>query len=249
MTGGRTIVITGASRGLGRALAETFAGQGVRLGLVARSAADLDAVAEQLTGKGAEVASAACDVTDPDGVRVAFARIAERHGGIDSVIVNAGISPMAKRAHNLPLGVWQDVLRVNLTGSFVTALAAYPHLARSGRGRLVFTTSVMAAVPRPGLSAYTASKAGIEGLTRALAVDWAADGILVNAVAPGFIDAGLGTAFAESPRLRAQVTQRALLGRFGGAAELAEAYVFLAGDACGYVTGQVLRVDGGYGRA
>jgi NAD(P)-dependent dehydrogenase (short-subunit alcohol dehydrogenase family) len=165
------------------------------------------------------------------------------------VIVNAGISPLAKRAQNLPLDVWYDVLRVNLTGGFVTAQAAHPHLARSGRGRLVFTTSVMAATPRRGLSAYAASKAGIEGLTRALAADWAADAILVNAVSPGVVAAGLGTAFSESERLRDQVTQRTLLGRFGAAAELAEAYVFLAGDACAYVTGQVLRVDGGYGRA
>jgi NAD(P)-dependent dehydrogenase (short-subunit alcohol dehydrogenase family) len=249
MIKGRAVIITGASRGVGRALAETFAGLGARLGLVARSAADLDALSDQLTGQGAEVAAAVCDVADGPGVEAAFARLAERLGGIDSVVVNAGISPIAKRAHNLPLDAWLDVLRVNLTGGFVTALAAYPHLVRSGRGRLVFTTSVMATVPRRGLSAYAASKAGIEGLTRALAADWATDGILVNAVSPGFIDAGLGTAFAESPRLRDQVTQRTLLGRFGDAAELAEAYIFLAGDACKFVTGQVLRVDGGYGGA
>jgi NAD(P)-dependent dehydrogenase (short-subunit alcohol dehydrogenase family) len=246
--GGRAVVITGASRGVGRALAETFASHGARLGLVARSAADLDLVADQLTGKGADVTVAACDISDVDGVATALDQVAERLGGIDSVIVNAGISPVAKRAHNLPLGVWQDVVRVNLTGGFVTAQAAYPHLARSGRGRLVFTTSVMAAAPRRGLSAYAATKAGLEGLTRALAADWASDAILVNAVAPGFIDTGLGTAFGESPRLRDQVVDRTLLGRFGRAAELAEAYLFLAGDAAGYVTGQVLQVDGGYGR-
>lgn len=249
MIEGRAVVITGASRGVGRALAETFASHGARVGLVARSVAALDAIGEQLTSKGAEVTIAACDVADRAQVEAAFERIAVRMGGIDSVIVNAGISPLAKRAQNLPLDVWHEVLRVNLTGSFVTALAAHPHLARSGRGRLVFTTSVMAAAPRRGLSAYAASKAGIEGLTRALAADWAVDGILVNAVSPGFVAAGLGTAFAESSRLRDEVTQRTLLGRFGGAAELAEAYVFLAGDTCAYVTGQVLRVDGGYGRA
>jgi NAD(P)-dependent dehydrogenase (short-subunit alcohol dehydrogenase family) len=249
VTGGRSVVITGASRGIGRALAETFADQGARLGLVARGVAELAALAEQLTNKGAEVAVVPCDISDVDSVGPALDQIAERLGGIDSVIVNAGISPLAKRAHNLPVGVWHDVLRVNLTGGFVTAQAAYPHLARSGRGRLVFTTSVMAEVPRRGLSAYVASKAGLEGLTRALAADWAGEGILVNAVAPGFIDTGLGTAFEESPRLRDQVVDRTLLGRFGRAAELAEAYLFLAGDAAGYVTGQVLRVDGGYGGA
>lgn len=248
MIEGRTVVITGASRGVGRALAETFAGHGARLGLLARGVADLEALQEQLAGKGAEVVARACDVSDLGQVQAAFAQIADRLGGIDSVVVNAGISPVAKRAQNLPLDAWHDVLRVNLTGSFVTALAAHPHLARSGRGRLVFTTSVMAAAPRRGLSAYAASKAGIEGLTRALAADWAGDGILVNAVAPGFIAAGLGTAFAASPRLTDEVTSRTLLGRFGDPAELAAAYVFLAGDTCAYLTGQVLHVDGGYGR-
>ena len=248
MTAARSVVITGASRGVGRALAETFASRGARLGLVARNVADLETLAEQLTSKGAEVAIAPCDVSDVDSVGTALDRAAKRLGGIDSVIVNAGISPVAKRAHNLPLDVWHDVLRVNLTGGFVTAQAAYPHLARSGRGRLVFTTSVMAEVPRRGLSAYAASKAGVEGLTRALAADWAGDRILVNAVAPGFIDTGLGTAFEESPRLRDQIVERTLIDRFGRAAELAEAYLFLAGDAAGYITGQVLRVDGGYGR-
>ena len=248
MTGGRSVVITGASRGVGRALAETFASHGARLGVVARSVADLETLAEQLTSKGAEVAVAPCDVSDVDSVGTALDRVAKQLGGIDSVIVNAGIAPVAKRAHNLPLDVWHDVLRVNLTGGFVTARAAYPHLARSGRGRLVFTTSVMAEVPRRGLSAYAASKAGVEGLTRALAADWAGDRILVNAVAPGFIDTGLGTAFEESPRLRDQIVERTLIDRFGRAAELAEAYLFLAGDAAGYITGQVLRVDGGYGR-
>ncbi len=244
---GRVVVITGASRGIGRALAESFARRGARLGLLARSEEQLAAVSRELENDGAEVAVAPCDITEEDGLNSALNRVAERFGTVDSVVVNAGISPAAHRAHNLTLAMWNDVLRVNLTGGFVTAKAAYPYLVQSGRGRLVFTTSVMARAPRRGLSAYTASKAGLEGLTRALAADWAADGVLVNAVSPGFFDTGLGTAFEESPRLRDQVVGRAVLARFGRAAELADAVAFLAGDRCGYVTGHVLHVDGGYG--
>jgi NAD(P)-dependent dehydrogenase (short-subunit alcohol dehydrogenase family) len=136
---------------------------------------------------------------------------------------------------------------VNLTGAFITAKAAHPYLAASGRGRLVLTSSVMARLPRRGLSAYAASKAALEGLTRSLAVDWASDGICVIATAPGFFSAGLGTEFMQSDRLEGQVTARTAVGRFGDATELAEVTGFLAGDSSGYLTGHVLAVDGGYG--
>ncbi|MEV0397908.1 SDR family NAD(P)-dependent oxidoreductase [Polymorphospora rubra] len=243
----RVVVVTGASRGVGRDLARVFADHGARLGLLARSRDALDDLGGTLTAAGADVLAVPCDVGEPDSLAGAVDAVAAHFGGIDSVVVNAGISPVARRAHHLPIDAWHDVLATNLTGGFVTARAAYPHLARSGRGRLVFTTSVMAATPRRGLSAYAASKAGLEGLTRALAADWAGDGILVNAVAPGFFDTGLGAAFHTSQRLHEQVVGRTPVARFGRADELAAAFVFLAGDACGYLTGQVLAVDGGYG--
>jgi NAD(P)-dependent dehydrogenase (short-subunit alcohol dehydrogenase family) len=241
---GRTVVITGASRGIGRALAELFAEQGASLGLFARDGAALEELASALPTKAVPVA---CDVSDADAVAHGFRSVTQRLGGVDSVIINAGMAPATHRAHNLPVAMWCETLAVNLTGAFLTARAAYHHLAESRRGRLVLTSSVMAKAPRAGLSAYSATKAGIEGLTRSLAVDWARDNICVNAVAPGFFKAGLGTAFAESDRLRDQVLSRTLLGRFGEAAELAGAVLFLAGDASGYLTGHILAVDGGYG--
>jgi NAD(P)-dependent dehydrogenase (short-subunit alcohol dehydrogenase family) len=244
---GRVVVITGASRGVGRALAEAFAHEGAHLGLLARDAVALASLTGDLASDGCDVLCAPCDVSNPSTLTAAFRHVVDHFGQVDSVIVNAGVSPAAHRAHNLPIEAWNEVLRVNLTGGFVTARAAYPHLARSQRGRLVFTSSVMARSPRRGLSAYAASKAGLEGLTRALAADWAADGICVNAVAPGFFETGLGSAFHTSPRLRDQVEGRTPLGRFGMPRELASAFLFLAGDASGYVTGHVMSVDGGYG--
>jgi NAD(P)-dependent dehydrogenase (short-subunit alcohol dehydrogenase family) len=242
--GRRTIVLTGASRGIGAALARSFAQAGAQLGLLARNEAALEELAARLPSAAVLVA---CDVRDADAVADGFDQVTERFGGVDSVVVNAGISPATHRAHNLSLAVWREVIDVNLTGAFTTAHAAHRHLAASGHGRLVLTSSVMARLPRRGLSAYVASKGAIEGLTRALAIDWAPDGICVNAVAPGFFDTGLGTAFAESGRLREQVMSRTPLGRFGNAPELTLATAFLAGDASSYLTGQVLAVDGGYG--
>jgi NAD(P)-dependent dehydrogenase (short-subunit alcohol dehydrogenase family) len=189
----------------------------------------------------------ACDVRDAAAVADGFAEVAHRLGGVDSVVVNAGISPAAHRAHNLSVEIWREVIDVNLTGAFITAHAAHRHLAASGRGRLVLTSSIMARLPRRGLSAYAASKGAIEGLTRALAVDWASDGICVNAIAPGFVDAGLGVAFMQSDRLTDQVIARTPAGRFGNVAELADSVAFLAGDGSRYITGHVLAMDGGYG--
>jgi NAD(P)-dependent dehydrogenase (short-subunit alcohol dehydrogenase family) len=241
---GRVVVITGASKGIGAELARFLAHQGARLGLFARDEAALKDLASQLP---TEALPVACDVSDETALADSFEAVADHFGGIDSVVANAGISPAAHRGHNLPVEMWREVLDVNLTGTFLTARAAYPHLAASGQGRLVLTSSVMAATPRRGLAASAASKAGVEGLTRALAADWASTGITVNAVAAGFIDAGLGTAFSESDRLKSQVLQRTLLDRFGTAAELAAAICYLAGDSSSYLTGHILRIDGGYG--
>jgi NAD(P)-dependent dehydrogenase (short-subunit alcohol dehydrogenase family) len=186
-------------------------------------------------------------VADEDSVTEAFTQVADRLGRIDSVVANAGIATGSGRAHKLAAVTWRSIVDVNLTGTFLTARAAYPYLAASRSGRLVLTSSVMATLPRRGIAAYAATKAGVEGLTRALAADWAADGINVNAVAPGFFDVGLGTAFHESERLRGQVSSRTPAGRFGAAGELAGVVRFLAGETSSYVTGQVLAVDGGYG--
>ncbi|HEX3588448.1 MAG TPA: SDR family NAD(P)-dependent oxidoreductase, partial [Pseudonocardiaceae bacterium] len=183
----RVVVITGASRGVGELLAESFSAAGASLGLLARDEAAIKELADRVTEPAVAVA---CDVADEDAVTEAFAQLADRLGRIDSVVANAGIAPGSGRAHTLDADMWRSVVDVNLTGSFLTARAAYPYLAASGWGRLVLTSSVMASLPRRGIAAYAASKAGIEGLTRALATDWATDGITVNAVAPGFFDVG-----------------------------------------------------------
>ncbi|PRX50095.1 3-oxoacyl-[acyl-carrier protein] reductase/2-deoxy-D-gluconate 3-dehydrogenase [Prauserella shujinwangii] len=243
---GRVVIITGASRGLGRELSLTFSDQGAHVGLLARDIAALEEVSSQLANPSIAVP---CDIATPRSLEDAFAKVNATMGRVDAVIANAGIAAPSSKAQNLSVTEWTRALDVNLTGSFLTAQAAYPYLARTGHGRLVLMSSVMAAIPRPGLAAYAATKAGIEGLTRALAVDWARDSICVNAIAPGFFDAGLGTAFKNSERLRDAVHRRTLLGRFGEPRELAMLASFLVSSASGYLTGQTLGIDGGYGRA
>ncbi len=244
---GRVVAITGASRGLGRLLANTLADAGAHVALMARDRQALDAAVLDLRERDRLAACAACDVTDPASLKDAFDKVAAQLGGLDAVIANAGVSPATRRGHNLPLDAWRQALDVNLTGPFLTARAAYPYLARSGHGRLVLTSSVMARIPRPGLSAYAASKAGLEGLARALAVDWASDRICVNVVAPGFFDVGLGRAFHDEPRLRQQVSDRTLLADIGAPEDITGVFRFLVSPSSSYLTGQTIGVDGGYG--
>ena len=241
---GRVVLITGASRGIGQILAESFAKAGASLGLLARDRTALEALAAALP---TEVVPVPCEVSDDDSVSAAFDRVADRFGGVDSVVVNAGTSPQPHRAHNVTQAEWSRVIDVNLTGAFLTARVAYDYLVGARAGRLVFVSSVMARSPRRGMSPYAASKGGVEALTRALAVDWASDRICVNAVAPGLINAGLGNALTESEQIRNELVRRIPIGRPGEADELANSVLFLSGDTADYITGHVLAVDGGYG--
>ncbi|HEY7596988.1 MAG TPA: SDR family NAD(P)-dependent oxidoreductase [Actinophytocola sp.] len=241
---GRTVVITGASRGFGRALAECFAKQGAQLGLLAR---DGTALADLAAALPTHTVAVSCDVTDADAVSDAFERIAARFEGIDAVVANAGVTLGNKRAQNLPVDVWRKVIDVNLTGAYLTARAAHPYLARSRSARLVLVSSCMARTPRHGVSAYAVSKAGVEGLAKALAVDWAADSITVNAVAPGFLNVGMGAVVDQNERYREQVLVRTPASRLGDVHEVVDTVLFLAGEAASYITGHTLAVDGGYG--
>ncbi|WP_435119133.1 SDR family NAD(P)-dependent oxidoreductase [Amycolatopsis thermoflava] len=240
----RVVVITGASRGIGAELARDFAEHGAELGLLARDQDALARLTSELPGRPLPLA---CDVRDEVALDVAFRKIAERFGEIHSVVANAGVALESRRAHNVELKTWLDTLDANLTGSFLTARAAFPHLSATRRGRLVLTSSVMAKHPRPGLSPYVASKAGVEGLTRALATDWAREGVCVNAVSPGFFRMGLGAPFESQERLKSQVESRITLGHCGEPEDIAGVVRFLASDAARYINGQVVAVDGGYG--
>ena len=238
---GKRVVITGASRGLGALLAHAFSHAGASVALVARTEKDLKAVAEALPGPSLVLSG---DVTDEDfNEAVADATVAE-WGGVDVWICNAGISPIVAGPRQTDASVWRQVLEVNLTGAFLGARAAARVMGEGGR--LIFTGSVLGERPRRGLTAYSASKAGLVGMAKGLALDLAPAGITVNVVAPGWFDSPLADGWKNNPELSAAITGHTAQRRWGAPTDLAGAYQFLASDASAFVTGTVLNVDGGY---
>ncbi len=240
---GQRVVITGASRGLGSVLARAFADAGARVALVARDEADLKAVAADLPGPTLVLPA---DITDEDANEAVADAVVAEWGGLDVWIGNAGISPIVAGPRKTDPAVWRRVLDVNLTGAFLGARAAARAMVATGGGRVIFTGSVLGERPRAGLAAYSASKAGLIGLAKGLALDLAPAGITVNLVAPGWFDTPLAAGWRENPELSAAITGHTAQGRWGDPADLPGAYLFLASDAAAFVTGTVLTVDGGY---
>jgi NAD(P)-dependent dehydrogenase (short-subunit alcohol dehydrogenase family) len=238
---GKRVVLTGAARGLGRLLAHAFSQNGASVALVSRTEEDLGKLAAELPGPSLVLAG---DVTDETfNERVADATVAE-WDGVDVWICNAGISPIVAGPRATDASVWRRVLDVNLTGAFLGARAAARVMPRGGR--VILTGSVLGERPRAGLTAYGASKAGLVGMAKGLALDLAPAGITVNVVAPGWFDSPLATPWMHDPELAATVIGHTPLRRWGTATDLAGAYLFLASDASAFVTGTVLAVDGGY---
>ena len=238
---GKRVVLTGAGRGLGELIAHALSRAGACVALVARTERDLAAVAEALTGPTLQFSG---DVRDPDFNDAVADQTVAAWGGVDVWICNAGISPVVAGPRQTDAAVWRQVLEVNLTGAFLGARAA-ARVMVSG-GRVIFTGSVLGERPRKGLCAYSASKAGLTGLAKGLAVDLAPSGITVNVVAPGWFESPLAHGWRSNPKLDASITGHTALGRWGSSQDLAGAYQFLASDAAAFMTGAVLNVDGGY---
>ena len=238
---GKRVVITGAGRGLGRLLAHAFSASGAQVALVARTETDLKAVAEALPGPALVFCG---DVTDAEFNDEVADATALAWGGVDAWIANAGISPIVAGPLETDPSVWREVLEVNLTGAFLGARAA-ARVMREG-GRLIFTGSVLGERPRKGLTAYSASKAGLVGMAKGLALDLASSGITVNVVAPGWFDSPMAQSWKNNAELAADVLGHTAQRRWGAPTDLAGAYQFLASDASAFVTGTVLNVDGGY---
>jgi NAD(P)-dependent dehydrogenase (short-subunit alcohol dehydrogenase family) len=238
---GKRVVLTGAGRGLGRLLAHAFSQAGARVALVARTEVDLKALAEELPGESIVCAGDVTDAAFNDAV--ADAAVAE-WGGVDVWICNAGISPIVAGPLATDPALFRQVLEVNLTGSFLGARAAARVMGEGGR--LIFTGSVLGERPGKGLGAYSASKAGLVGLAKALALDLAPAGITVNVVAPGWFDSPLAEGWKRNPKLESAVLDHTAQKRWGHANDLAGAYQLLASDASAFITGTVLTVDGGY---
>lgn len=238
---GRSVLVTGASRGLGRSIALAFAAEGARVGVGYRvRASEADRVVEEAAAAGGEAVTVLIDVRDAAGVHAAITGFAEP-AGLHVVVNNAAVV----RDQLFPLlGAveWNDVVDVNLTGTYRVCHAAVPHLLRT-RGAIVNVASVAALHASPGQASYAASKAGVLALTRAIGAELAARGVRVNAVVPGMLSTGMGERLDH--RLLERVRAAIPLGRTGTGDEVARAVLFLASDDAAYIVGQQLVVDGG----
>ena len=243
---GRVALVTGAGRGLGRACALELARAGATVLCVARSPADLDEVVAQIRAEGGGAAAHAADVTDEAAVADLVAE-AERLGDLRVALTAAGTNrPGAARDY--PIGDWDALFDVNVRATFLACRAIGDSLLRRGEpGSIVTMSSQMGSVGSPGRVAYCATKHAVEGMTKALAVEWGREGIRVNAVAPTFVETPLTAPFLADPDFRAEVLERRLpTGRLATLDDIAHAARYLACDASGSVTGHVLKVDGGW---
>jgi gluconate 5-dehydrogenase len=238
---GRRVVITGAGRGLGRVLASAFDAAGAQLALVARSEAGLEEVADSLGG---DPLVCTGDVRDAEFNESVATGMAERFGGVDAWICNAGVSPAVSTVAETTPAAWRKIIDVNLTGTFLGARAAAAVMAAGGR--IIVTGSVLGVRPRGGLAAYSASKSASHSLVKALAQELGPLGITANAVALGWFDTGMGAHWRRDPERDNDIVAHTALGRWGTPADLPGVYLFLASESSAYVTGTTITVDGGY---
>ena len=241
---GQIVLITGASRGLGWAMAKAMAGAGAHVVLNGRNRKTLEARAKELSAAGHEASVLTFDVCDFGAAAEAVASVAKSHGRLDVLLNNAGIQ------HRRPLVEfatedWQRLLDTNLTACFVLAREAARVMAPQGSGRIINVASIMGLIARPNLPAYIAAKGGLASLTKALATELGPKGITVNAIAPGFFATEMTADLVADKKFTEFVRRRTPLNRWGRVEELGGAAVFLASEAGSYVNGHVLTVDGG----
>jgi 3-oxoacyl-[acyl-carrier protein] reductase len=240
---GKVALVTGASRGIGRVIAATLAGAGARVVLGARDAKQLGEAVGEITAAGGQAEAAGLDVADKASVEAAISGLLSRLGRLDVLVNNAGIT-----RDNLLLRMkadeWAEVLATNLTGAFLCTQAALKPMLKQRSGRIISVTSVVGLTGNAGQANYAASKAGLLGFTKSVAREVASRGITVNAVAPGFIETDMTAAMTD--KAREAVVSAIPMGRVGDARDVAAAVAFLASDEAGYITGQVLAVDGGF---
>ncbi len=239
---GQVAVVTGAGRGIGQAIAESLAGLGVDIAVVDLGAEDAGAVAGTLAAKGVRAVPVVADVSNADSVKEMFGTVVKEFGGLDILVNNAGITRDALLLR-MKEEDWDSVMDVNLKSVFLCSKEAVKIMSKRRYGRIVNIASVVAFMGNPGQANYSASKAGIVGLTKTIAKEYAGRGITSNAVAPGFI----ATAMTEKlpDNVKEEMLKAIPMGRMGTTQDVAAAVAFLASPDAGYITGQVVHVNGG----
>jgi len=243
---GQAALVTGASRGIGRALALGLAHAGADVALAARPSDDLDSVAAEVQALGRRALVAHLDVTNrPTAIAETVSQIANDLGRLDVLINNAGVEQVCDSLE-VDEALWDRILDTNLKGAFFCAQAVARRMTESGGGAVLNVCSLTSAVGVPTAVPYGSSKSGLLGMTRALAAEWAPRNIRVNGIAPGYFRTALTEVFYQDAAWAEGMRAKIPMGRFGRLDDLIGAAVFLCSDAARYVTGQVLYVDGGY---
>ncbi len=238
----RIALVTGASQGIGRAIALSLARDGCHLALAARNTERLAEVKAEIEAAGGTAEAFPLDITSEDAVKAGAKAILARFGAVHVLVNNAGIT-RDTLALRMKTADFEDVLRANLTGSFLLTQALLAPMMKARWGRILNITSVVGQTGAAGQANYAASKAGLIGLTKSLAREFASRGVTVNAVAPGFIQTPMTAALTEEQR--AAILAQIPLGRYGTVEDIAAAVRFLASDAAGYITGHTLDINGG----
>ena len=242
---GKVALVTGAGGGLGTAIAKRFADEGASLLCSDRDVARAEVTAAAITKSGGSAYAFRADVADPLQCEAQVAETVRRFGRIDVAVNNAGIA-LHKLALDTSLEDWDRVLRINLTGSFLTAQAAARHMVKQGGGRIIQLGSISGQRGNMGGIAYGASKAAVMHICKVMAVELSGQGVIVNAIAPGPIETGISK---HGPSRKRSYIDRIPTGAYGTVDAVANAALYLASDECTWVTGAILNVDGGYGAA
>lgn len=241
---GKTALVTGSSRGLGRAFAEGLAGAGARVILNGVNTARLDEAAKEMCAAGHDVMTSAFDVTDEQSVTAAFEGFDRDGTEIDILINNAGIQ-FRKPMLELETADWQRVIDTNLTSAFVVGREAAKRMAKRGRGKVINIGSLTSELARATVAPYTVAKGGIKMLTKAMAAEWGELGIQSNAIGPGYMITDMNEALINNPDFDNWVKARTPMRRWGKPEELAGTAIYLASDASNYISGQIIYADGG----
>ena len=243
---GRVAVVTGAASGNGRGIALRFAEEGADVALADIDEAGLDRTAKQVEALGRRALAARCDVSKKADVESVFGAAAAELGPVTIAVANAGVCEEQTDILKLSEAQWDRTLGINLKGSFLTLQAAARHMIEQGRGgRLIAIASIMSRWGSSGTPAYSASKGGVRQLVRSFALACGPHGITCNGIGPGFIDTAMTAAIRDNPLMEGFLVDRTPVGRIGRPADVAHVAAFLAGDAAGFITGDVIYSDGG----
>ena len=238
----KVAVVTGASQGIGRQTALALAEAGAKVVVAARNEEKLAVLVSEIVAAGGEAFALKMDVADAEQVKAGFKQVVEKFGRLDILVNNAAVTRDGL-AMRMKKDDWDAVLQTNLTGAHLCIQQALPTMMKARAGRIINISSVVAQSGNAGQANYVAAKAGLIGLTKAIAIEIASRGITVNAVAPGFIETPMTDVLSD--KVKEELKVRIPLGRMGSARDVASAIVFLASDEAGYITGHVLNVNGG----